>query len=41
MWTIPVSADDMLQMNKPLTQVKIPPDLGDGYVGGIEVFHQV
>ncbi|PYH63537.1 oxidase ustYa family protein [Aspergillus vadensis CBS 113365] len=36
-----ISADDMLRMKKPLTQVKAPPALGDGYVGGIEVFHQL
>ncbi|RAK91965.1 hypothetical protein BO79DRAFT_214911 [Aspergillus costaricaensis CBS 115574] len=41
MWNIQVSADDMLRIKKPLTQVKAPPHLGDGYVGGIEVFHQL
>ncbi|OJI83749.1 hypothetical protein ASPTUDRAFT_122815 [Aspergillus tubingensis CBS 134.48] len=41
MWNIQVSGDDMLRMKKPLNQVKAPPHLGDGYVGGIEVFHQL
>ncbi|PYH40701.1 oxidase ustYa family protein [Aspergillus saccharolyticus JOP 1030-1] len=36
-----VSAEDMLRLNKPLTQVKVAETEGDGYAAGIEVFHQL
>lgn len=31
----------MSRLNKPLTQVKVAETEGNGYAGGIEVFHQV
>ncbi|OJJ96394.1 hypothetical protein ASPACDRAFT_1859603 [Aspergillus aculeatus ATCC 16872] len=36
-----IPAEDMRRLKKPLTQVKVAEAEGDGYAGGIEVFHQL
>ncbi|RAH48910.1 oxidase ustYa family protein [Aspergillus brunneoviolaceus CBS 621.78] len=36
-----ITAEDMFRLNKPLTQVKVAETEGNGYAGGIEVFHQL
>jgi hypothetical protein len=37
---IKIRPEEMSQLKKPLSQVKVAKVMGDGYAGGIEVFHQ-